>query len=70
MCRHGSRRLPGYGDLRVGARAGDRGVGVEAWGAIDAACAVTALAPSVAGSRALRWHVNSRRGKAIDTGCW
>jgi len=48
MCRGGPRKLRGYGDLRLRARAGGRGLGVGDVGAANAAFQVRALAPNAA----------------------
>lgn len=65
MCRGGPRRLRGYGDLRLRARAGGRGLRVGSMGATDEAFAVRALTPNAAGSLAPRRRVIALPGKAI-----
>ena len=65
MCRGGPRELRGYGDLRVRARAGGRGLGVGNVGATNAAVQVRALAPSAACSLEPRRRVTALRGKAV-----
>jgi hypothetical protein len=70
MCLGGPRRLRGYGDLRLRARARDRGVRVGCVGATGERFAVRALAPDAAGSPSPRRRVIWLTGEAIHIGCW
>ena len=65
MCRGGPRRLGGYGDLTLCARAAGRGLRVGSMCATDEALAVGGLAENAVGSLAPRRRAIALPGKAI-----